>query len=156
MENLAKNPYSQSVPMDNELKIHRRRYLQVSDAVPNATVRGICTEPDGFYPRKGRPDRLQHKPLVPLRRQMATPSVRCRRWRQTPYEGIICENKTPKSELIHPFFSMMHTPGANLFLSARPALSFGIQIKAKPAGMAISCLILMLIVEGIEEIWQDL
>ncbi len=31
MENLAKNPYSQSVPMDNELKIHRRRYSQVSD-----------------------------------------------------------------------------------------------------------------------------
>jgi len=31
MENLAKNPYSQSAPMDNELKIHRRRYSQVSD-----------------------------------------------------------------------------------------------------------------------------
>jgi len=35
MENLAKNPYSQSVPMDNELKIHRRRYLQVSDGTRN-------------------------------------------------------------------------------------------------------------------------
>ena len=55
MENLAKNPYSQSAPMDNELKIHRRRYLQVSDAVPNATVKSICTKPDGFYPRKSRP-----------------------------------------------------------------------------------------------------
>jgi len=40
MENLAKNPYSQSAPMDNELKIHRRRYLQVSDAIPNPAVRG--------------------------------------------------------------------------------------------------------------------
>ena len=54
MENLAKNPYSQSVPMDNELKIHRRRYSQVSDAIPNATVKSICTKPDGFNPRTNR------------------------------------------------------------------------------------------------------
>ena len=52
MENLAKNPYSQSVPMDNELKIHRRRYSQVSDAIPNPAIRGICTEPDGYTAAK--------------------------------------------------------------------------------------------------------
>jgi len=71
MENLAKNPYSQSVPMDNELKIHRRRYSQVSDAIPNATVKSICTEPNGYTAAKTAPDRLQHKP--PKRWQRKTP-----------------------------------------------------------------------------------
>jgi hypothetical protein len=30
MDYYAKNPYSQSVPMDNASKTHRRRYSQVS------------------------------------------------------------------------------------------------------------------------------